>query len=111
MDCTHPPSPEPFDAIAALAYSCNYYFTRQARLLRQQDLVAVFTRAGLTARTGLYAEEAICAEIAAPSTTEARELLAIGEANILVTPLELLFAYRKLALRKDQHRKRRSKRR
>jgi peptidoglycan glycosyltransferase len=97
MDCTHPLSPEPFDAVAALAYSCNYYFVSQARLLRNRDLVETFTRAGLTARTGLYSEEAI-GEIAAPTTVEARQLMAIGEANILVTPLELLFAYRKLAL-------------
>jgi cell division protein FtsI/penicillin-binding protein 2 len=100
MDCTHPPSPEPFDAIAALAYSCNYYFASQARLLRSRDLVETFTRAGLTALTGLYPQEA-AGDIVAPSTTDARELLAIGEADILVTPLELLFAYRKLALRKD----------
>jgi cell division protein FtsI/penicillin-binding protein 2 len=100
MDCTHPPSADPFDAIAALAYSCNYYFASQARLLGSRDLVETFTRAGLTAITGLYAGEA-AGEIVAPSTAEARELLAIGEANILVTPLELLFAYRKLALRKD----------
>src|SRR5580692_10777199 len=59
MDCTHPPSAEPFDAIAALAYSCNYYFASQARLLRSQDLVETFTRAGLTARTGLHPGEAV----------------------------------------------------
>ena len=31
------------------------------------------------------------------ATVEARQLLALGEANILVTPLEMAFAYRKLA--------------
>ncbi len=97
MDCTHPVSPDPLDAVAALAYSCNYYFATLAAGLRSSDLVATFTRAGLTARTGLYEGEA-SGEIVEPATVETRQLLAIGESNILVTPLELVYAYRRLAL-------------
>ncbi len=97
MDCTHPLSPDPLDSVAALAYSCNYYFATLAAGLRGSDLVRTFTRAGLTARTGLYEGEA-SGEIIAPAGVEARQLLAIGESNILVTPLELVYSYRKLAL-------------
>jgi cell division protein FtsI/penicillin-binding protein 2 len=100
MDCTHPASPDPLDAVAALAYSCNYYFASIARGLRNTDLVEAFTRAGLTSRTGLYPEEAV-GEIFPPANLEGRQLLALGEANIRVTPLEMVFAYRKLALQRN----------
>jgi cell division protein FtsI/penicillin-binding protein 2 len=101
MDCTHPPTPDPLDAIAALAYSCNYYFASLAGGLRNSDLVETFARAGLVSPTGLYAGEAV-GEITPPATLEQRQLMALGEANILVTPLELLAAYRKLALQKQR---------
>ena len=99
MDCTHPSSPDALDAVAALAYSCNSYFASIARGLRNSDLVETFSRAGLASRTGLYAEEAV-GEIRAPVSVESRELLALGEANLLTTPLELVCAYRKLALQR-----------
>jgi cell division protein FtsI/penicillin-binding protein 2 len=97
LDCTHPESSGPLDAVAALAYSCNFYFAMLARGLHSSDLTATFTRAGLVSATGLYASEA-AGEITPPASVEARELLALGEANILVTPLALLAAYRRLAL-------------
>jgi cell division protein FtsI/penicillin-binding protein 2 len=100
MDCTHPLSADPFDGVAALAYSCNFYFASIARGLRDSDLMETFTRAGLTSRTGLYAGEAL-GEIVPPASVEARQLLALGEANIRITPLELVFAYRKLALQRN----------
>jgi cell division protein FtsI/penicillin-binding protein 2 len=100
MDCTHPPSPQAFDAVSALAYSCNYYFATRAAGLRGSELVEAFTRAGLVSRTGLEAGEAV-GEITAPSNVETRQLLALGEANILVTPLAMAAAYRKLALKRD----------
>jgi cell division protein FtsI/penicillin-binding protein 2 len=100
LDCTHPPLADPLDAVQALAYSCNYYFALLARGLRNADLVESFTRAGLTSRTGLYVDEAV-GEITPPASVEARQLLALGEANILVTPLEVVCAYRKLAMQRS----------
>jgi cell division protein FtsI/penicillin-binding protein 2 len=100
MDCTHPASPDPFDAVTALAYSCNYYFASLARGFRNSDLVETFTRAGLTSRTGLYPEEAV-GEITPPASVESRQLLALGAANIRITALELVWAYRKLALQRN----------
>jgi peptidoglycan glycosyltransferase len=99
MDCTHPSSPDALDAVGALAYSCNYYFASLARGLRNSDLVGALARAGLTSRTGLYEEEAV-GEITAPASVESRQLLALGEGNILTTPLEMVWAYRKLALQR-----------
>src|SRR5713226_6063978 len=83
MDCTHPPTADPLDAVAALAYSCNYYFATLAAGLRSADLAETFTRAGLVSRTGLYDGEAV-GEITPPSSVEQRQLLALGEANILI---------------------------
>jgi cell division protein FtsI/penicillin-binding protein 2 len=100
MDCTHPASPEAFDAVSALAYSCNYYFATRAAALRGAELTETFTRAGLLSRTGLVAGEAV-GELVPPSSVESRQLLALGESGIVVTPLALAAAYRKLALRKD----------
>lgn len=97
LDCTHPPALEPFDPVAALAYSCNHYFASRAAALRSQDLIEAFTRAGLTSRTGLQEGEAL-GELIPPASVEARQLLALGEANILITPLAMVSAYRKLAL-------------
>jgi cell division protein FtsI/penicillin-binding protein 2 len=97
MDCTHPVLAGPLDAVAALAYSCNFYFATLAAGIRGSGLVEAFTSAGLTARTGLSASEAV-GEILPPQSVEQRQLLALGEANIRVTPLGLLWAYRKLAL-------------
>jgi cell division protein FtsI/penicillin-binding protein 2 len=99
LDCTHPPTPDPLDAKAALAYSCNYYFASLAAGLRSSELVEAFTRAGLISQTGLDAREAV-GEIIPPATLEQRQLLALGEANIRITPLGLLSAYRKLAVQR-----------
>src|SRR5260370_16415026 len=101
MDCTHPPTADPLDAVAALAYSCNYYFATLAAGLRNADLAETFTRAGLISRTGLDADEAV-GEIVRPANLEQRQLLALGEGNILVTPLGLVSAYRKLALQRNR---------
>jgi cell division protein FtsI/penicillin-binding protein 2 len=100
MDCTHPVTSGPLDAVAALAYSCNYYFASLAAALRSSDLLETFTRAGLISPTGLDAGEAV-GEINPATTIEQRQLLALGEANIRVTPLALLSAYRKLSLQKQ----------
>jgi len=99
MDCTHPPAGTAFDAVSALAYSCNNYFAAAAAGLRNVDLIETFTRAGLVSRTGLYDGEAV-GELIPPTTVEARQLLALGESNIMVTPLAIVSAYRKLALMK-----------
>jgi len=101
MDCTHPPTADPLDAVAALAYSCNYYFATLTAGLRNADLAETFTRAGLISRTGLDADEAV-GEIVRPANLEQRQLLALGEGNIRVTPLGLVSAYRKLALQRNR---------
>jgi peptidoglycan glycosyltransferase len=99
LDCTHPEGVNALDAADAIAYSCNSYFASVATLLKHDELARMLRRTGFTSRTHLVPNEAV------GTLTEAREepqlqLQALGEWGIEVTPLELLTAYRNLALQK-----------
>jgi penicillin-binding protein 2 len=98
LDCSHVQVDEPIDAVAALAYSCNYFFTRMAERLDADALMRAFEQSGLAARTGLVANEAT-GVVRRPSSKEGVQLMAVGEDSVEVTPLGLATAYRKLALR------------
>jgi cell division protein FtsI/penicillin-binding protein 2 len=97
LDCSHPADPRPLGAAAALAYSCNSWFSEAALLLDDEEIARAFSRAGLTAATGL-AESEVTGSVRAPRSAEERQLLALGEESIEVSPLGLLAAYRRLAL-------------
>ncbi len=97
LDCTHPDTAGPLGPAAALAYSCNSYFTSVATRLTPAQLRASFVRAGFSAATGLAASEA-AGDVALAQSPEQLQLQAIGEWGVSVTPLELLRAYRDLAL-------------
>ena len=97
MDCTHPASVKELDAEEAIAYSCNSYFAQVAMLLSAAELVQAFRRAGLDSPSGLVKEEA-SGRIETPRSRDMLQLEALGDRGIEVTPLELLEAYRKLAL-------------
>jgi cell division protein FtsI/penicillin-binding protein 2 len=101
LDCSHPSDTAPFTAGVALAYSCNSYFSELAALLTGEELAQAFTRAGLTTATGLAEREAT-GRARSPRTVEQRQLMALGEQNVEVTPLGLAAAYRKLALMRRQ---------
>jgi penicillin-binding protein 2 len=97
LDCPHPDTKEPLGPAAALAYSCNSYFTSVATRLTPQQLRDSFVRAGFKSVTGLAPNEAT-GEVALARSPEQLQLQAIGEWGISVTPLELVRAYRDLAL-------------
>jgi cell division protein FtsI/penicillin-binding protein 2 len=97
MDCTHPVSVVDLDAEEALAYSCNSYFAQAATRLSAADLVQALRRAGLDSPSGLVTDEA-SGRIETPIDRDMLQLEALGDRGIEVTPLELLAAYRKLAL-------------
>ncbi len=97
LDCPHPDTKEPLGPAAALAYSCNSYFTSTATRLAPSELRASFVRIGFSSATGLAPHEA-AGEVALAQSAEQLQLQAIGEWGISVTPLELLRAYRRLAL-------------
>ena len=97
LDCSHPQTGQPLDAATALAYSCNSYFTAMATRLTPAQLRESFVNDGLAQSTGIAPNEA-AGTIALASSNDELQLQAIGEWGVRVTPLELLRAYRNLAL-------------
>jgi penicillin-binding protein 2 len=98
MDCLHPEDVTQLDASEAIAYSCNSYVAQAAARFEADELVQLYRRLGFDSVTGLADGEAT-GRIERSSTREEMELEALGHWGVQVTPLELLEAYRKLALR------------
>jgi cell division protein FtsI/penicillin-binding protein 2 len=99
MDCTHPASVAELNAEEAIAYSCNSYFAQAATRLTGAELLQALRKAGLDSPSGLVKDEA-SGHIEMPSGLEMRQLEALGDRGVEVTPLELLAAYRRVALMK-----------
>jgi len=93
---------EPLDAAAALAYSCNSYFTQVALRLTPEQLRDSLVRDGFTAATTLAPNE-VAGQVMLAHSPEQQQLEAIGEWGVRITPLELARAYRQLALLAPQH--------
>ena len=99
MDCTHSAVVTDLDAADAVAYSCNTYFADVAKRLGREELLDGLARAGFASTTGLAKDEAV-GRLSLASDPEHLQLQALGYWGIEVTPLELLAAYRSLALHK-----------
>jgi cell division protein FtsI/penicillin-binding protein 2 len=99
LDCSHAAEVSELDADGAVAYSCNSYLAQVAGRLDRSELVETLRRAGLDSVTGLAKNEAR-GRIEPPGGDEGLRLAALGARGVEVTPLALLEAYRKLALRK-----------
>ena len=99
MDCTHSPAVTNLNAADAIAYSCNSYFAAAAERLTPAELASALEHAGFTSRTGLSAEEAVGKVVLAHDLPH-QQLQVLGHWGVEVTPLELLGAYRALALHK-----------
>ncbi|MBZ5525014.1 MAG: serine hydrolase [Acidobacteriia bacterium] len=99
MDCAHPEGVEVLDAPDAIAYSCNSYFAAVANRLSGDELALLLRRAGFTSQPHLAPVEAAGAVTRAEAEPEL-QLQVLGHWGIEVTPLELLAAYRNLALQK-----------
>jgi cell division protein FtsI/penicillin-binding protein 2 len=104
MDCTHPDLSAPLYAEEALAYSCNSYFAAMAERISGDALASTFQRVGLDSPTG-WSQNEVSGVVKQTQTLEQRQLQALGEEGVEITPLELLAAYRNLAL---QHRRKNS---
>lgn len=105
LDCTHPPAP-PFDAREALTWSCNSYFSQVARTLQPGDFGRLLRPTGLLGVTGLASNVAhaeVAADFREPANTETTQLALLGVEGIRITPLELVVAYRWLALQLATH--------
>ncbi|HEY3457416.1 MAG TPA: penicillin-binding transpeptidase domain-containing protein [Bryobacteraceae bacterium] len=84
--CVHPDVQLAMNASRAIAYSCNCAVAYFARRFAPDELAAALVRNGFTSvRRNLSGDDC--------------RLQALGEDGMRVTPLELLSAYRRLALR------------
>ena len=97
LNCSHPRTSEPLEPAEALAYSCNSYFTTVALRLSPTDFQRSLLQDGFGSATGLSPDEAVGVVMLAASHQDL-QLQAIGEWGIHVTPLEMVNAYRLLAL-------------
>src|SRR5271165_3368673 len=86
LDCPHPDTAEPLGPAAALAYSCNWYFTSVATRLTPAQLRGSLVQAGFSAITGLEPNET-SGTVSLARSQEQLQLQAIGEWGIGVTPL------------------------
>jgi penicillin-binding protein 2 len=98
FDCSHVVLPGPLNAVAALAYSCNHFFTRLSEALPLDALARAFSRFGFSSLTGKWQTE-IPGTVQQPASKQAMQLMSIGSEDITVTPLAMAEAYRQLALR------------
>jgi cell division protein FtsI/penicillin-binding protein 2 len=98
LSCGHPQI-GPLQAVSALAYSCNDFFATFGQRLSAAELQSAFVKAGFASASGFVAEEAV-GFIHSARSDEERQLQAVGEGDMKITPLEMLAAYRGLALRR-----------
>jgi penicillin-binding protein 2 len=97
LDCSHPQTGQPLDAATALAYSCNFYFSTMATRLTPEQLRENLIKNGFAGTTGLASKEE-SGKVGLAQSRDELQLQAIGEWGVDITPLELLRAYRNLAL-------------
>jgi stage II sporulation protein D len=97
LDCSHGDAGALLNGAQALAYSCNYFFAQAGARLAPGELTQALRRAIPNGPTGLANDEA-SSSIEDARTPDERQLQALGEAAIRVTPLAMLAAYRRLAL-------------
>ncbi len=102
LDCSHPVTAQPLDPAAALAYSCNSYFTSVALRLTPEQLRDSLLQHGFGAVSALAPDGAI-GEVRLARSPAQEQLQAVGDWGIRVTPLELLRGYRELALLEAKH--------
>ena len=91
ISCTHPSHTPPFDTAQALAYSCNYFYSKLGEQLSPETFNPVLAAFGFGTRTGGQTREAAGL---LPRAGEWRVACALGESRqLLVTPAQLVAAY------------------
>jgi cell division protein FtsI/penicillin-binding protein 2 len=95
--CSHPPVGIPMQADSAIAYSCNNFVAHFAKRFEADELARALTRERFPSKTGLLGADEVVGRVQPAGDVEGRQLQAIGEAHVLVTPIGLLAAYSGLA--------------
>lgn len=90
ISCSHPHLKPPFNPAQALAYSCNYFFSKLGEQLNPEDFNSTLASFGFGARAGVETREAS----GMLPRGEWRVSNALGESKqLLVTPVQLITAY------------------
>jgi penicillin-binding protein A len=97
MNCSHPRLGAPVQVDTALAYSCNCFVAHAAERFAPGELAAALRARGLASLTHLGTAEEVTGEVAPAINSEQQKLQALGESDVLVTPLGLASAYGNLA--------------
>jgi cell division protein FtsI/penicillin-binding protein 2 len=97
FDCAHPVLSMPVRPDSALAYSCNCFVAHAAERFEPGELSRELRRLGFASPSGLTAGPEASGTVVSATTFDAVRMQALGEAGVLVTPLELALAYRNLA--------------
>lgn len=82
LECSHVHGAPPFDAVEALAASCNFWFVTMARRLGAAGLLAALRGYGLSAQLAAGVEQA--------------GLQALGLARVAASPMSLALSYEQL---------------
>jgi cell division protein FtsI/penicillin-binding protein 2 len=90
VDCSHPRMVSPIRVDTSLAYSCNCFVAHAAGRFEPGELARDLQAAGIDEPPGT---------VTPARDPDLQRLQAIGEADVLVTPVGLAHAYRQLALR------------
>ena len=89
-DCSHPRLGAPLDIAAAIAYSCNCFVAHFAQRFEPGELARFLRREKIGSESGI---------VSRADDMTSRELQAIGESHVAVSPLGLASAYSRLAAR------------
>lgn len=102
LNCSHPPIGTPLSVSQVLSYSCNCAVAHFAQRFVGDDLATFLVRQGLNVGTQLLPGTEASGSVRPGLLGAQLQLQALGEEGIGVTPLGLLMAYRRLALRADE---------
>lgn len=98
LNCSHPRLGYPVDTARAIAYSCNCFVAHFAARFRDGELARILSEYGFGSPSGLAGTEEAAGTVIPASGEDQREIQALGEYGVAITPLGLLDAYRRLAI-------------
>jgi cell division protein FtsI/penicillin-binding protein 2 len=99
LNCSHPYVAAPMNVSRAIAYSCNCAVAHFAQRFEPGELGAHLRREGFSSESRLAPGWEAMGSVDSAARGPASQLQALGETGVSSTPLELLAAYRRLALR------------
>jgi len=97
--CVHPPADEPYDLPAALANSCNYFFSALSARLSPATLAHWYSIFGFGTPAAVPGCHPAAGEVRIGAEASAKALAALGEGGVLATPAQVLLAYSAVAMR------------